>query len=69
MHFCVVMLTSSFTFFSSSIYLEALDRSRQLDLEERALSTQQRIHARVKMLEIAAIAAHVFAMVQHTKVG
>jgi len=55
-------------FISSSVYLEALERSRLLDLEQRAQSTQQRIHARAKMLEIAATAAHVFALVQHTKV-
>jgi len=56
-------------YFSSSIYLEALDKSRRLDLEEGALSIRQRIHARSKVLEIAATAAHVFALVQHTKVG
>jgi len=56
------------TLVSSSVYLEALDKSRQLDLEQTAQSTQQRIHARAKMLEIAATAAHVFALIQYTKV-
>ena len=69
MDFFAEILTRIFVYFSSSIYLEALDRSRQLDLEGTALSTQQRIHARAKVLEIAATAAHVFALVQHTKVG
>jgi separase len=66
MDFCA---QKAYLLFSSSIYLEALDRSRQVDLEERAVSSQQRIHARAKMLEISATAAHVFALIQHTKVG
>ncbi|KAF8958159.1 peptidase family C50-domain-containing protein [Flammula alnicola] len=51
---------------SSKIYLEALELSNQLDLEQKTMSTQQRIHARARMLEIAATAAHVFALIQFT---
>ena len=53
---------------SSAVYLEALELSSHLEFEPKGLSTQQRIHARVKMLEVTATAAHVFSLVQHTNV-
>lgn len=54
--------------FSSKVYLEALELSKQLNIEQKATSTHQRIHARASVLEIAATAANIFALVQYTKV-
>lgn len=53
---------------SSNVYLEALAISNRLDLEQKVASTQQRIYARAKVLEIAAMASRVFSLVQFTKV-
>ena len=50
------------------MYLEALEISRRLDLEQKGMSTQQRIHARARVLEIAAMASHTFAAIQFSKV-
>ncbi|KAF9479762.1 cysteine peptidase C50 [Pholiota conissans] len=52
---------------SSKVYLEALELSGQVNLEQKAASTQQRIHARATVLEMAATAANVFGLVQYTK--
>lgn len=53
---------------SSTVYLEALEMSSRLDLEQKGMSTQQRIHARAKVLEMAAMASHTFAAIQYSKV-
>lgn len=53
---------------SSKIYIEALELSNKLNLEQNAKSTVQRIHARASVLEIAATATYVFALVQYAKV-
>ena len=50
------------------MYLEALQISSELDLEEKGVSTQQRIHARARVLEMAAMASHTFAAIQYSKV-
>ncbi|KDR77139.1 hypothetical protein GALMADRAFT_66375 [Galerina marginata CBS 339.88] len=52
---------------SSKVYLEALELSSRLDLEQKGSTTQHRISARAKVLEIAAMASHVFGVVQYTK--
>ncbi|KAG6831576.1 hypothetical protein H0H87_004795 [Tephrocybe sp. NHM501043] len=52
---------------SASIYSEALDVSGALDIEDKGLPTLQRVRARVKRLEMAAIASHVFALIQYSK--
>ncbi|KAJ3487975.1 hypothetical protein NLJ89_g11660 [Agrocybe chaxingu] len=49
---------------SSAVYLEALNTATQVDLEQKGQSTQQCIYARVKVLEMTAMASHVFALVQ-----
>jgi hypothetical protein len=45
--------------FSVEVYLEAQGLSQQLDLEEKGMSTRERVVSRVKFLEMAATAAHV----------
>ncbi|KAG6920238.1 hypothetical protein DXG01_005007 [Tephrocybe rancida] len=52
---------------SINIYSEALNFSEVLDIEDKGLPTLQRIRARVKRLEMAAIASHVFAIIQYSK--
>ncbi|KAH9478241.1 Separin [Psilocybe cubensis] len=52
---------------SSKVYLEAHVISNALDLEQKGVSTQQRIYARAKVLEIAALASRVFSLVQFEK--
>ena len=54
--------------YSATVYLEALEISGELDLEQQGMSTQQRIHARARVLEMAAMASHTFAVIQHSKV-
>ena len=54
--------------YSATVYLEALEISGELDLEQQGMSTQQRIHARARVLEMAAMALHTFAAIQHSKV-
>ncbi|KAG6813285.1 hypothetical protein H0H92_012440 [Tricholoma furcatifolium] len=50
---------------SAVIYSEALHLSAVLDGEDRGLSTTERIRARVKRLEMAAIASHVFGLIKY----
>ena len=54
--------------YSATVYLEALEISNELDSEQQGMSTQQRIHARARVLEIAAMASHTFAAIQYSKV-
>lgn len=54
--------------YSSTVYLEALEISSRLDLEQKGMSTHERIHARARVLEMAAIASHTFAAIQYSKV-
>ena len=54
--------------YSATVYLEALEISSKLDLEQQGMSTQQRIHARERVLEMAAMASHTFAAIQYSKV-
>ena len=55
--------------YSATVYLEALEISRELDLEQQqGMSSQQRIHARARVLEMAAMASHTFAAIQYSKV-
>ncbi|KAG6902753.1 hypothetical protein C0995_011901 [Termitomyces sp. Mi166 len=49
---------------SATIYSEALNLSESFDLEDKGLPVNQRIRARVKRVEMAAIASHVFALIQ-----
>ena len=55
--------------YSASVYLEAFELWKQMDFEAKGLPTQQRVTARVKVLEITAMAAHVFATIQYENVG
>ncbi|GLB42455.1 putative peptidase family C50 [Lyophyllum shimeji] len=52
---------------SSTVYCEALSRSENFELEDKRLPTAQRIQGRAKRLEMAAIASHVFALIQYSK--
>ncbi|KAF8986511.1 peptidase family C50-domain-containing protein [Cyathus striatus] len=52
---------------SSSAYCEALSRSCRPDNEEKGLSTFQRILSRVMRLEKAAMASHVFSLIQYCR--
>ena len=54
--------------YSATVYLEALEISSELDLEQQGMSTQQRIHARARVLEMAAMASHTFSAIQYSKV-
>ena len=54
--------------YSAIVYLEALEIASELDLEHNGTSTQQRIHARARVLEMAAMASHTFAAIQYSKV-
>lgn len=47
--------------YSATVYLEALEISSELDLEQQGMSTLQRIYARDRVLEMAAMASHTFA--------
>jgi separase len=50
------------------MYCEALQLSESGVAEEKAMSTSDRIRARVGRLERAAIASHVFAVIQYWRV-
>ncbi|EKM75331.1 hypothetical protein AGABI1DRAFT_80074 [Agaricus bisporus var. burnettii JB137-S8] len=52
---------------SCSVYREAIAVYRRIDYEEKTGTTVQRIHARVRRLEKAALAARTVAMIQHCK--
>ena len=62
-----VLMLSRFAF-SSTIYCEALVSSQRCIMEEKNMSTLQKIQLRVKRLERTAMAAHVFALIQHARV-
>ena len=53
---------------SLEVYLEAQVLFQQLDLEDKGMSTRDRVVARVMNLEIAATAAHVYAIIQFAQV-
>lgn len=53
---------------SAAVYLEALEISSELALEQQGMSTQLRVHARARVLEMAAMASHTFAAIQYSKV-
>ncbi|KAG5644204.1 hypothetical protein DXG03_008867 [Asterophora parasitica] len=66
--------TSFFLRFSESLALaedipksEALTFAKRCDIEEKGLPTIQRIRIRVGRLERAALASHVFALIQYSK--
>ncbi|KAK2461139.1 hypothetical protein APHAL10511_006666 [Amanita phalloides] len=52
---------------SSTVYCEALASSQKCLLEEKSMPTLQKIQLRVKRLERTAMAAHVFALIQHSR--
>ncbi|KAG6866775.1 hypothetical protein C0991_011434 [Blastosporella zonata] len=52
---------------SAIIYSEALSISDSLDIEDKGLPTLQRIRARVKRLELAAMASQVVSLIQYSK--
>ncbi|KXN84922.1 Separin [Leucoagaricus sp. SymC.cos] len=52
---------------SSSVYCEALAVSKRIEYDEKSETTVQRVHARVRRLEKAALAARTVAMIQHCK--
>ncbi|KAJ7775022.1 cysteine peptidase C50 [Mycena metata] len=52
---------------SSDFYGEALVRSQRLGEEFKGMSTLERVHCRVGRLEKAAVAAYVFALIQHSR--
>lgn len=53
---------------SSTVYCEALVSSQRCIMEEKNMPTLQKIQLRVKRLERTAMAAHVFALIQHSRV-
>jgi separase len=54
---------------SSTVYCEALALSDGFEVEDKGLPSLQRIQIRVKRLERAAMACHVFALIQYSKVS
>ncbi|KAJ7172324.1 cysteine peptidase C50 [Mycena filopes] len=52
---------------SSDFYSEALVRSQRLGEESKGMTTLERVQCRVGRLEKAAVAAHVFALIQHSR--
>ncbi|KAF7338167.1 Cysteine peptidase C50 [Mycena venus] len=52
---------------SSDLYSEALMRAQRLGEETKGMSTLERVQCRVGRLEKAAIACHVFALIQHSR--
>ncbi|KAF5357177.1 hypothetical protein D9756_006793 [Leucocoprinus leucothites] len=52
---------------SSSWYCEAVGIAKRIEYDEKSGSSVQRVHARVRRLEKAAIAARTVAMIQHCK--
>ncbi|KDQ52064.1 hypothetical protein JAAARDRAFT_40451 [Jaapia argillacea MUCL 33604] len=52
---------------SSTVYCEALGLADALTIEEKGLSTAQRVRVRVYRLERAAMAASTFAIIQYSK--
>ncbi|KAF8623833.1 hypothetical protein AX15_006159 [Amanita polypyramis BW_CC] len=52
---------------SSVVYCEALVSSQRCIIEEKSMPTLQKIQLRVKRLERAAMAAHVFALIQYLR--
>ncbi|KAF8075942.1 cysteine peptidase C50 [Lyophyllum atratum] len=52
---------------SSTVYCEALSLSESFDKEDKALPTIQRVRARGRRLEKAAVASHVVALIQYSK--
>ncbi|KAG6876419.1 hypothetical protein C0992_013023 [Termitomyces sp. T32_za158] len=51
---------------SAAVYSEALNLSEAFDCEDKGLSVNQRIRTRVKRVEMAAIASHVFSLIQYS---
>ncbi|KAJ6525608.1 peptidase family C50-domain-containing protein [Mycena capillaripes] len=52
---------------SSDLYSEALLRAQRLSEESKGMSTLERVQCRVGRLEKAAVASHVFALIQHSR--
>ncbi|KAJ6502399.1 cysteine peptidase C50 [Mycena sanguinolenta] len=52
---------------SSDMYTEALTRAQRLGEETKSMSTLERVQCRVGRLEKAAIACHVFALIQYSR--
>ncbi|KAJ7449960.1 cysteine peptidase C50 [Mycena latifolia] len=52
---------------SSDLYNEALVRAQRLGEESKGMSTLERVQCRVGRLEKAAVASHVFALIQHSR--
>ncbi|KAH6918185.1 cysteine peptidase C50 [Coprinopsis sp. MPI-PUGE-AT-0042] len=52
---------------SAKVYLEALDQSNTIEQDHRGMSTTQRVHSRTRRLELSAMAAYVFALIQLAK--
>lgn len=54
---------------SISVYCEAITVAQRIEYDEKNGTTAQRIQARTRRLEKAALAAHTVAMIQHSKVS
>ncbi|KAJ7709735.1 peptidase family C50-domain-containing protein [Mycena rosella] len=52
---------------SSDLYNEALVKAQRLGDESKGMTTLERVQCRVGRLERAAVAAHVFALIQHSR--
>ncbi|KAJ3567488.1 hypothetical protein NP233_g6332 [Leucocoprinus birnbaumii] len=52
---------------SASVYSEAIGVAKRIEYDEKSGSSVQRVHARVRRLEKAAIAARTVAFIQHCK--
>ncbi|KAF8878729.1 peptidase family C50-domain-containing protein [Infundibulicybe gibba] len=52
---------------SSAFYCEAFAAAERMDCDESGMTSVQRVQMRVSRMEQAAIAAHVFGLIQHSK--
>jgi separase len=54
---------------SVKTYVEAMQLAESISVDENGLSTAQRVAVKVALFERAAVAAHVFAVIQHCRVS
>ncbi|EAU89520.1 cysteine-type endopeptidase [Coprinopsis cinerea okayama7 len=52
---------------SAKVYLEALEHAQRIEPDHRGMSSVQRIHTRTRKLELSAMAAYVYALVQFAR--
>jgi hypothetical protein len=54
---------------SVKTYVEAMQSAESISVDENGLSTAQRVAVKVALFERAAVAVHVFAVIQHCRVS